>query len=210
MPNGRILRELSLSERTTERLWIKRKLAERACDFISEGDAIILDSGTTTAEIAQRLDRFESLMVMTNGLNIANILAGSANVDLMVTGGTLRKKTQSFYGRPAEDNLLRYHFDKVFLGIDGFGLNVGFTTHFEHEAVLNRGMCSVSQQVIVVADSTKFQRPCLHKIRGADEIDILVTDSDIPDNYVRELEGLGVELAVVNINRNAREATFAS
>lgn len=197
LASNRVLRELSLAEKASEGAGIKRKLAERACDFIQSGDSLILDSGTTTAEIAKQLDRFERLSVMTNGLNVAQILATMSGVEVMITGGTLRKKSQSFFGRHAEESLSRYHFDKLILGVDGFDLNAGITTHFEHEAVLNRRMCEAAKRIIVVTDSSKFDRAGLHKIRGFGEIDVLVTDAGIPDKFANALENCGVRLSIV-------------
>lgn len=197
MASNRILRELSLVEKASEHSGIKRKLAERACDFIQEGDAIVLDSGTTTEEVARCLGRFQRLMVMTNGLNVAQVLAMTDGIELMMTGGAFRKKSQSFFGRHAEESLSRYHFDKVLMGVDGFDLAVGITTHFEYEAMLNRRMCEAAKEVIVIADSSKFDRTSLHKIRGFDEIDLLITDSGIPDKFVNTFERLGIRLAIV-------------
>lgn len=189
--------ELSITEKTNEHAGLKRQIGEKACEFIREGDAIILDSGTTTAELAQHLSRFENLMVMTNGLNIAQALVTASGVEVMLTGGTLRKKSQSIFGKHAEDSLSHYQFDKLILGVDGFDIKTGLTTHSEYEASLNRRMCASAKEIIVVTDSSKFDRASLHKICGFDEIDILITDAGIPDSIADTLRGAGVELIIV-------------
>lgn len=195
----RILQELSVLDKASDRADIKHKLAVRCCDFIADGDTVILDSGSTTAEIAKCMNRFKRLQVMTNGLNVAQNLAMIDGIDVMMTGGTLRKKSQSFFGRHAEESLSRYNFDKVILGVDGFDFVVGITTHFEQEASLNRRMCEAAKQIIVVTDSSKFNRAGLHKIRGFGHIDILVTDSGIPDKFADGLQSRGVHLAIVEV-----------
>lgn len=197
MASNRILRELSVAQKEGEHADIKHALAQRCCDFIAEGDSLILDSGSTTAEIARCLHRFRRLMVMTNGLNVAQNLSTHEGVEVMMTGGTLRKKSQSFFGPHAEESLSRFNFDKLVLGVDGYDFAVGITTHFEYEAILNRRMCAAAKSIIVVTDSSKFNRAGLHKIRDFGEIDVLVTDSGIPDKFASAFEACGVELAII-------------
>lgn len=193
-----ITQELSIDEKNCEKLNTKRRLAEIASTYIKEGDTIILDSGTTTAEIARCLHHFNRLVVMTNGLNVAQNLVKADGVEVLMTGGTLRKKSLSFYGRQAEESLQRYNFDKVILGVDGFDFNVGLTTHFEYEAILNRLMCDIAKEIIVVTDSTKFNRSGVHKIRSFGEIDILITDEGIPDTFAQSLEDSGVQVVIAD------------
>lgn len=193
----RILQELSVPEKAAERLAIKRKIAQVAREFVDEGDALILDSGTTTAEIARCLTGIERLMVMTNGLNVAQNLAAIETVEVLMTGGKLRRKSLSFFGGHAEESLARYNFDTLFLGVDGFDLNAGITTHFEYEAMLNRKMCRSAKQIIAVTDSSKFNRSGVHRICGPDEIDVLITDTGIPDKFAQALEQSGVRIVLV-------------
>ncbi|MDO6427374.1 transcriptional repressor AgaR [Thalassotalea sp. 1_MG-2023] len=191
-----ISKELSINEKHCAQIDIKRKLAELASHQIKEGDAIILDSGSTMAELANCLHTFERLVVMTNGLNVAQNLLSASGVEVLMTGGVLRKTSLSFYGRQAEDSLERYHFDKAFLGVDGIDFNSGITTHFEYEAMMNRLMRKVAKEVITVADSSKFNRSGVHKICGLAEIDVLITDSGIPDAFAQMLERNGVNLII--------------
>jgi len=193
-----ISKELTIDEKHCAQHEIKKKLALTASKQISEGDAIILDSGSTTAELALCLHSFSRLIVMTNGLNVAQNLLTANGVEVLMTGGTLRKTSLSFYGRQAEDSLERYHFDKAILGVDGMDFNAGITTHFEYEAMLNRLMRSVAKEVITITDSSKFIRSSIHKICGLAEIDTLVTDAGIPDSYAQFLERNGVQLVIAD------------
>lgn len=195
--SNRIMRELSLSEKSVARTAIKRKLAAAACDLIADGESIILDSGSTTAEIAKLLPRFDQLVVMTNGLNVALNVSDASNVQIMMTGGMLRSKSQSFFGRHAEAAFLHYNFDKLFLGVDGIDLRAGITTHFEPEALLNRRMCEVAKEVIAVSDSSKFNLSGVHKICSLADLDVLVTDSGVPPEFIDALEDHGVRLVIV-------------
>ncbi|WP_206483438.1 transcriptional repressor AgaR [Thalassotalea sp. G2M2-11] len=196
MARKTVSKELSIVEKHCARIDIKRKLAVLASQQINEGDAIILDSGSTIAELANCLHSFDRLVVMTNGLNVAQNLINAPGVEVLMTGGVLRKTSLSFYGRQAEDSLERYHFDKAFLGVDGIDFNSGITTHFEYEAMMNRLMRRVAKEVITVTDSSKFNRSGVHKICGLAEIDVLITDSGIPDAFAQTLERNGVTLIV--------------
>lgn len=194
--NNTLSRELSFDEKSKRQNAMKKKIAKKVSNLISEGDAIILDSGTTTAEVALLLRKFEKLTVMTNGLNVAQNLIGSQGLEIHMTGGKLRQKTLSFYGRMAEEQLNYYRFNKAILGVDGFDINIGITTHFEQEASLNRAMCETANEIIVATDSSKFDRSGLYKILDTEDIDILVTDSGITDKVAQKIECTGIELLI--------------
>jgi len=193
-----ITQELSIKDKYTENLNLKKKLGLAVAQLISDGESIILDSGTTTAEVANCLHDFEHLVVMTNGLNVAQNIMNMEGVEVLMTGGTLRKKSLSFYGSQAEASLAQYSFNKVVLGADGFDIEAGLTTFFEPECILNRAMCMVAKEVIVVTDSSKFNRSSVYKIRKLNEIDVLVTDSGISDAMVKSLKEQGVKLIIVD------------
>lgn len=194
----RLTRELSLQEKYRKNLSVKRQLGQAVADLIGEEvRSIFLDSGTTTEEVALCLLGRTNLTVTTNGLNIATALAGSDGVEVRVTGGALRKKSRSFFGRHAEESLRFLHFDTLILGADGVDLSVGITTHFEQEASLNRMMCRAARQVILVADSSKFGRCNSHVICRLSEIDVLVTDNGLPGEFQGAVEAQGVQLLVI-------------
>ncbi|MHA6177875.1 aga operon transcriptional regulator AgaR, partial [Escherichia coli] len=108
-----------------------------------------LDSGTTTFEIARLMRKHTDVIAMTNGMNVANALLEAEGVELLMTGGHLRRQSQSFYGDQAEQSLQNYHFDMLFLGVDAIDLERGVSTHNEDEARLNRRMCEVAERIIV-------------------------------------------------------------
>ena len=195
----RLTKELSVRERYKKHSSVKQRLGRAAAELVRPGDSVILDSGTTTEEVAHCLNRHRHLMVTTNGLNIATVLADVEGVEVSVTGGVLRKKSMSFYGRTAEESLRHKHFNKVILGVDGFDLKAGLTTYFEPEASLNRLMCDLSTETIAVTDSSKFDRRVFHVICPWKEITTLVTDSNIPSSYADELSAVGIELCIVDV-----------
>ena len=115
---------------------IKRSIARAAAELIQPGHRVILDSGTTTYEIARLMRQHTNVIAMTNGMNVANALLEAEGVELLMTGGHLRRQSQSFYGDQAEQSLQNYHFDLLFLGVDAIDLDRGVSTHNEDEATL--------------------------------------------------------------------------
>lgn len=198
--SNRLTQELSIKEKHTKNHAIKQKLGLAVAALIQDGDAIILDSGSTTEAVAQGLISKKQLTVMTNGLNIASKLAQSEHCELFITGGRLRKKSMSFYGPQAEEQLKYFNFDKVILGVDGIDINRGVSTHYEPEAQFNRAMCEHAGKIIVVTDSSKFGKCSLHSIVTLEQIDILVTDSNIPQEFYNALTQLNIAVHIVDVS----------
>jgi len=105
----------------------------------------------------------------------------------------------SFYGAHAEEKLKFYNFNTVVLGVDGIDIGTGVSTHFEPEASFNRAMCAAAERIIVVTDSSKFGTRSLHSVLPLSDIDTLVTDKGIPENFQDELNSLGVELLIIDV-----------
>ncbi len=194
--NSRLITELSIADKGTHCPELKQKIGKMAASLLSNGERVILDSGTTTKAIVRYLKDL-SLTVLTNGLDIALELVNCPNIEIRMTGGVLRKNAMSFSGVMADNNLRQYRFDKVFLGVDGFDLHKGVTTFNEQEAQLNRLMCEATEQVIVVTDSSKFGQYSDFVICTVNQIDVLVTDDKIPRNYQEYLENSGVSVLIV-------------
>ncbi|GAB2657229.1 transcriptional repressor AgaR [Vibrio panuliri] len=176
----------------------KQSIAQAAANLIHDGEAVILDSGTTIGLMPQYLVNKQHLVVMTNALNTAYQLSKLDNVDLHVVGGSLRRASCSLIGNHGEQQIRSYLFDKLFLGVDGFDLQAGITTPDNHEAQVNRAMCEVARQVIAVTDSSKFGRKSFCMIRAANQIDVLVTDSNIPHATHQALIEMGVEVILAD------------
>ncbi len=174
----------------------KARIGKAAAGLLGWGESILLDSGTTTLQVARHLHPAQPLVVVTNDVGIMNELAARESVQLVFLGGTLRRKNLSFYGTQTERALEGLHVDKLFLAADGFDTQQGITTHFEPEALLNRLMCRAAREIIVVADSSKFGRICLHKILEPRGITKLVTDEGIGEATRAELARTGVEVLI--------------
>lgn len=192
----RVADEFTLSEKNKLHYEEKLRIGKAAADLIENGDTIILDSGTTTMEINNNIANIQSLTVITNALNIANKLAERENINVIVPGGFLRKNSLSLVGTTAEDSFKNYYCDKLFLAVDGFNTTDGLSTPNVEEAHMNRVMISVSRQVIVVTDSSKFHRRSFAFIAPVSAVDIVITDAGIPAEDQKRLETAGVKVII--------------
>ena len=185
--------------REKEKLHRKEKLqiASVAAQMVKEGQVVILDSGTTTTAIARALRHHQNLTIITNAVNIAAELAGSS-LDVILTGGTLRKNSFSLVGPIAEETLRRLNADVLFLGVDGFDVHYGLSTPNLLEAKVNRAMMEVSRVVVAVCDSSKFGRRSLSLIAPPSAIQQIITDRAAPKNDIDQLRKAGVEIPQVH------------
>jgi len=184
--------------REKEKLHRKEKLhiAAAAARLVKEGQVIILDSGTTTTTIARALRALRNLTIVTNAVNIAAELSASA-LEVILTGGTLRRNSFSLVGPIAEETLRRLNADVLFLGVDGFDVHYGLSTPNLLEAKVNRVMVEVAKRTVVVADSSKFGRRSLSRIVPPSALHQIITDRGIPKSDLRTLKKAGIEVTLV-------------
>jgi DeoR family transcriptional regulator of aga operon len=177
----------------------KVRIAQAAVKLVQDGETILLDSGTTTAEIARQIKfrRFDSLTVITNALNVAMELATVPAVRVIMVGGVLRHMSFSLSGPQAEQTLRGLHADRLFLGVDGIDPEIGLMTPDLLEAQLNAGMIQIARDVVVVADSSKFERRSVSVIAKLEAVRRLITDSGAPPAALEVLRGRGIEVIVV-------------
>lgn len=184
--------------REKEKLHRKEKLriAEAAASMVSEGQVVILDSGTTTTAIARALRSFHNLTVVTNAVNIVSELSGT-DVEVIVTGGALRKNSFSLVGPIAEETLRRLSADILFLGVDGFDVAYGLSTPNLLEAKVNRIMVEVSKTTVAVCDSSKFGRRSLALIAPPIGMQHVITDHGISKSDLKALRKAGINVVLV-------------
>jgi DeoR family transcriptional regulator, aga operon transcriptional repressor len=177
----------------------KVRIAQAAVKLIADGETILLDSGTTTAEIARqiRFQRFDSLTVITNALNVAMELATLPAMRVIMVGGVLRHMSFSLSGPQAEQTLRGLHADRLFLGVDGIDPEIGLMTPDLLEAQLNAGMIQIAREAVVVADSSKFDRRSLSVIAKVEAVRRIITDVGVSPAMLAALRARGVAVTVV-------------
>jgi DeoR family transcriptional regulator of aga operon len=174
----------------------KLQIAAAAAAMVSEGQVVILDSGTTTTAIARALREHKNLTIVTNAVNIAAELSGS-RLEVILTGGTLRNNSFSLVGPIAEESLRRLNADILFLGVDGFDVHYGLSTPNLLEAKVNRTMMEVARVSVAVCDASKFGRRSLSLIAPPSAIHHVITDRAIPKADLNVLKKARIDVTLV-------------
>jgi DeoR family transcriptional regulator, fructose operon transcriptional repressor len=174
----------------------KEWIAKAAASIVEEGDTLFLDAGSTTYYLAKELRAFKKLTVVTNSIMAAQELAGSPHIDLLLTGGSLRYETLAMVGPVAEKTMDMVRVDKVFLAINGLDSENGLTTPSMVEAEMKRRMIRAGKQIILLADHSKYGKVSFARVAALKEIDILITDADIPALGAAALEEAGIQLMI--------------
>lgn len=190
------LQDRSLQEKEGMHRREKLRIAAAASHMIRQGQVVILDSGTTTTAIARACRHFKSLTIVTNATNIAAELADTP-VEVILTGGMLRKNSFSLVGPLAEESLRKLSADLLFLGVDGFDVRYGLTTPNLLEARVNRAMAESARRTVVVCDSSKFGRRSLSLILATSAVHETITDKKIPRSDLKVLRHANVEVKLV-------------
>ena len=175
----------------------KRLIGMEAAKLITPNDSIVLASGTTIHALARNIHPESRLTVVTASLQVAEDLAPLDTIDLIQLGGLVRHTSLSVVGKYAEMILSGFSFSKLFLGVDGIDLEFGISTTDMREAEINRAMMQTAQKTIVLADSTKFERRGFAKISNIEDVDMIITDSRLPETTRQQIEAIGIDIVTV-------------
>lgn len=170
------LQEPSMSEKSSKNSQEKRKIAQYAASLVEEGDCIYLDAGSTVMEMIEYLPR-KDIVVVTNGLMHLPLLL-EKEITTFLIGGFAKAKTNALVGRGALLSLDQYRFDKCFMGVNGIHVQFGYTTPDQEEAMIKQKAISLSREVFVLADNTKFSEIAFSKIADIHEATIITNELD--------------------------------
>lgn len=174
----------------------KKKIAREALSLIGQNDSIIIGSGTTVFELARCLHPAKHLTVITPALRVSLELCNRPNIDIFQLGGMIHQSSSSSAGSFPEKILEELSCGILFLGVDGIDIEHGLTITNIIESSLNQKMISMAQTVVILADSSKFDRRGLAKICNLREVDYIVTDSGAPPAKLAKIEKAGVKIIV--------------
>ena len=172
----------------------KRQIADAAKQLIEPGDTIVLDGGSTTYELAQVLVG-KPLQVVTNSLPVAMLFSTTDTVDLVLIGGNVHSRTGVSLGPYANQMLAKLNVQRAVLSVAGINQR-GFYNSNLLLVETERAMMRAADEVIVVADSTKFGRTSLAELAELSEVDVLVTDDQIHDKWKGMLDDAGVRVII--------------
>ena len=186
----------SLSLQHQENMDKKARIGKKASEFIYDWDAIIIDSGSTTTEVAKNLSEKQHLKIITNALNIALIVGSYPSFELMVTGGEFKAPTLSLTGEKAANFFHQLHVNKLFLATAGISWELGLTYPGLSDLPVKKAMIQSATQVYLVADSTKIGKTSFASLGGIDLIHYFITDDGISDHDRTMFEQKGVKVII--------------
>jgi DeoR family transcriptional regulator, fructose operon transcriptional repressor len=173
----------------------KAEIGEIAARFIKEGQSIAIDVSTTNLEVIKVIKRqFQRLTILTNSLSILNELVDMPGYNLITPGGILRREENSFTGEMAEENISKFHVDTAFISVSGISLREGLTDYGFGEISVKKKMMKIAQENIVLADSSKFDVVSLLNVCGFDDVNMIITDSNLKDSILEKYLRNGIEI----------------
>ncbi|HKW08151.1 MAG TPA: DeoR/GlpR family DNA-binding transcription regulator [Candidatus Dormibacteraeota bacterium] len=188
--------EPSYSEKAHQAGAEKASIARLALEMIMPGDSIVVGPGTTTLALARLLGDVQELTVVTNSLLVAQALMPSTKVEVIITGGTLRRSIHALVGPSAEDSVRALRASKTFMSGNGFTAERGLSTPSPLVAATDRALAGAAQQVVVLADHTKIGQDTMCQTVPVARVGTLITDSRADPVVLGAIREAGVDVRV--------------
>lgn len=184
----------SILERQSFRIDEKNRIAKAAADLVSEGDTIMIVSGTTPALVAKFLLGKGNIHIVTDSTLVIPYVRSNPSIQLTMIGGEFRSANESFVGPMAIEMIRRFNVKLAFLGTDGFSLEKGLTTHLVEGAEMVKTMAEQAEFRILMADSSKFGKSGFVSIMPLKKVNTLITDTEFPLDQIAALDELGLSV----------------
>jgi DeoR family transcriptional regulator, aga operon transcriptional repressor len=194
---GSDIGDLALTLRRQRQVKEKSRIGQAGAEWIANGDALFLDSSSTSLAIAHHLKQHRYVTVVTNSLEIVHELFDAPAVDVVLAGGILQRETASFIGAYGLDEIRSFNLQKGFFGAHGIDLTAGLTDVSADEAAVKRPIAALCRQVLAVLDATKWGRVGIASFAGLDQIGVIITDEGAPAEMVAQMRAAGVEVVIV-------------
>ena len=174
----------------------KRRVAAAAASLVRDGQTIAVTSGSTAVEFARQLVDRSDLTVITNSLDVAQVLLDCEGIQLVVLGGVIRPRMHSLLGHLTEQACREMRADTLFMGIGAISLERGLMNDYMPEILTDRALRSMATSVVVIADSGKFDLVAPALVFGLDGVDVIVTDRGVRPEVVEDLTARDIRVIV--------------
>jgi len=185
--------ELPFAMRQLESGPSKQRMAELVATLVQDGEAVVLDSGTTGLAVAHALSA-RRLTIMPLSLPAASVLSTSPSTTLLVPAGTARFGEGSLVGPMTEASVRSLRFDIAVLTCCGLSAAGGVTAHDVQDAAVKRAAIDASARTVLVAEGAKFARTALAVVSPVSRVDVLVTDDEAPEAAVQQWAAEGIDV----------------
>lgn len=192
--------ENAINDRKTLHLAQKQAIAREALKFIEPGDTILLDSGTTTFELARLLKTGQRLTVITNDLSIAMELQGSEDINLILIGGSVRTSFECTFGTAAVEFLSTVNADKLFLSPNALSLSKGASTPSLEMAGFKKAMIRSAKEVYMLCDSSKIGTRAANIFAKLSQFKGMATDEGIRKEDLEGLKNQGLAVRTASVS----------
>lgn len=186
----------SMTLQNSQNMQAKRKIGQVAATMVSDYDSIIIDSGTTTTEFARCIIGRQQLNVITNALNIALLLGANPSNTIHMPGGQFKAPTLSLSGERSGEYFEGLFAQRLFLATAGLSFDSGLTYPALGDIYVKNAMIKAASEVILLADSSKIGRVSFSSLGGLDRVNVLITDSAVSEEHIKDFEKIGVEVIV--------------
>jgi DeoR family transcriptional regulator, aga operon transcriptional repressor len=180
----------------------KAAIGQAAAGLVRDGEAVFIGSGSTAAYVARALRGHREVTVITNALTVANELAIVEGVTVVVTGGAMRRSELSLVGHLTEAAVQELRVDKVIIGMRALSPDAGMTNDYLPEVMTDRAILRMAEELIVVADHTKFDKVAPALVAPVELIRTLVTDSHADPETLAQLRALGIRVLTAEIKED--------
>jgi len=179
--------EKTFVARSAQRAEAKDRIGRAAAALVKDGEAVVMDSGTTTLYIARHLSRRKEVVVFTLSLAVLEELSSATGVRVVLTGGTYRRSSHDLIGREVSEALRAIHVQKVFFGAAAVSFSKGVMAY---DSEVPKELLIAGSERILVVDSSKIGHEALYHICPVSGCDLIITDSDIKPADLRRLREL--------------------
>ena len=201
-PSSSVRDPYILGEQTAKNVREKSMIGIKAASLVRPDETILLDSGSTTPFVARHIDKDLPLTVLCYTFTNALEFYPRKNANLILLGGFFHRDSNIFHSVENRALISNIRADKAFISTGGLDPELGLTTYFYYEADIKREMIRSARQIILVTDSTKFGKISVTHFAGLDEVDTVITDEGISDEYREILADRGIELLITNQSDN--------
>lgn len=187
-------RNIGYEERRSLNQDAKQAIARTCAEQVPNGISLFLNLGTSTEAVAEELRYHENLMVVTNNMNVAHTLAGNQGVEIVVTGGQLRRADGGLVGNLAAETIKQFKFDLAVIGCSALDHDGDLLDFDIQEVSVSQTILRQSRKTYLVADHTKFARSAPARIASLADIDVFFTDQPLPNDLAGACAGWGTRV----------------
>lgn len=187
----------SIEQRIIFKYEDKLKISKEAAKLVEDGETVLIEAGSTNAVLAKELSNKNRIHIITNSLYIAEMLKNNRNIKVTLLGGELQEESETMVGPLTKLCLSMIAVDKAFIGIDGFSEKLGFTCGDFLRAEVGKEMCYRAENIIVLADSSKFENVGITSVVDTSKVKIVITDDAISENKLDILQKNNIKTIIV-------------